>query len=159
MAIVSNAGPLIALSRIERLDILFGLYGTITVPAAVFAELTRNLTMPGATEIGTAPQIQVISVRNQREVSRLLFWLDEGESEAIVLAQELQTSLLIDERKARGIASVLGIPLTGTVGVLLEAKRSGHVSQIRPLLDDLLGAGVRLSPRLYLSALTLAGED
>lgn len=85
--------------------------------------------------------------------------LDQGESEAIVLAQELGATLLIDERKARTIAAALGIPLTGTVGVLLEAKRSGIVSQIQPLLDNMLLAGVRLSTRLYDNALKLAGES
>lgn len=159
MTVVSNAGPLIALSRIGRLDILFELYSTIVVPNAVFAEVTHDPDMPGAAEIRQAQQISVVSVAQPAQVTRLLFWLDQGESEAIVLAQELGATLLIDERKARTISAALGIPLTGTVGVLLEAKRSGIVSQIQPLLDNMLLAGVRLSTRLYNNALKLAGES
>ena len=53
----------------------------------------------------------------------------------------------------------LGIPQTGTVGILLLAKRRGLVSAVRPLLDQLTARGIRLSPRLYDEACRLAGES
>ncbi|MBI1879979.1 MAG: DUF3368 domain-containing protein [Chloroflexi bacterium] len=99
-----------------------------------------------------------MAAHDQLAVQRLLFWLDHGESEAIVLAQEMGTTLLIDERRGRAIAATLSLEITGTVGILLAAKALGQVQEVTPLLDALLAAGVRLSPRLYDEAQRQAGE-
>lgn len=88
----------------------------------------------------------------------MLFWLDPGESEAIVLAREMRITLLMDERRGRTIAEAMGLSRTGTVGILLAAKASGQVQAITPMLDALLTAGVRLSPSLYEEARRLADE-
>jgi predicted nucleic acid-binding protein len=85
--------------------------------------------------------------------------LDLGESEAIALADSLpNTLLLMDERKGRQIALSMGIRITGTLGILLQAKKLGVVVQIRPLLDGLLSANIRMSESLYRSILEQADE-
>jgi uncharacterized protein len=91
-------------------------------------------------------------------VIRLSFWLDAGESEVLVLAQEIGATAVIDERRGRNLAVALGIPQTGTIGILLAAKRAGSIPEITSLLNQLLENGVRLSPRLYEEARRLAGE-
>jgi predicted nucleic acid-binding protein len=49
--------------------------------------------------------------------------LDRGEAEVLALAEEREARLVvIDERKARRYAQRLGIPLTGTLGLLVAAK-------------------------------------
>ncbi len=70
----------------------------------------------------------------------------------------MRIPLLMDERRGRIIAEALELNRTWTVGVLLAAKASGRILVVTPLLDALLTAGVRLSPRLYEEARRLAGE-
>lgn len=65
---------------------------------------------------------------------------------------------LLPERRGRNIAMALGIPQTGTVGILLTAKKAGAIPALTPLLDDLIENGIRLSSRLYEEARRLAGE-
>ena len=159
MPVVGNAGPLIALARIECLDLLEELFGAVAIPPAVYAEVTRNPDLPGAHVLEQASWLAIHEVGDQVAVQRLRFWLDAGESEAIALAQELGALLLMDERRGRAAATALGLQVTGTVGILLAAKRRGYVSAVLPLLNALLAAGIRLSPRLYEEARRLAGES
>jgi uncharacterized protein len=156
--VVSNSGPLISLVRIDLLDLLPELFKEVVVPTAVFQELTRDLSRPGASAIRGAGWLQVRQVSDLAEVTRLSFWLDAGESEVLVLARELGAVAAIDERRGRNIATALGIRQTGTVGILLAAKQAGSISAIRPHLDKLISSGIRLSARLYEEALRLAGE-
>ena len=158
MTIVSNSGPLIALARIGQLGLLPTLYGEVIVPPTVYQEITGETDLPGAQELTQAGWLGVAEVDDQAAVQRLLFWLDPGESEAIVLAREMRSTLLMDERRGRTIAEGLGLSRTGTVGILLAAKASGQVQAITPMLDALLTAGVRLSPSLYEEARRLADE-
>lgn len=78
----------------------------------------------------------------------------------MVLAQELSADLLlIDERKARKTALQLGLPVTGIIGVLLEAKKAGLISAIKPILDQMEAVvAFRLKRSLYNAAVRAAGE-
>jgi hypothetical protein len=66
--------------------------------------------------------------------------------------------VIIDERNGRRYAKRLGLPLSGTVGVLLTAKAEGLMPALAPLIDQLLAEGLFLSPELIDRALELAGE-
>lgn len=83
-----------------------------------------------------------------------------GESEAIVLAEELGASqLLIDEKAARKVAMARKLPLIGTMGILLLAKRRGLLDSVKNVLDEMQAQGTRISERLYVQVLVLAGEN
>lgn len=158
MSVVSNAGPLIALARVGRLGLLSELYGQIVIPGAVRDEVMSDATLAGAVELASASWLRVIEVQERPAVEMLQLTLDKGESEAIILARLLDAVLLIDERRGRAIAAGLGMRHTGTIGVLLAAKRSGSVSSVRPILDQLDTVGIRISSTLRLEALRLADE-
>lgn len=158
MAIVVNAGPLISLARIGQLDLLPKLFGEIIVPAAAYREVTQDQSLPGAAAIQKAEWIRVAEVSDRAAVERFSFWLDAGESEVLVLAQELEITAAIDERRGRNIAAALGLPQTGTVGILLTAKRAGLIPLVAPLLNQLSASGVRISSRLHEEARRLADE-
>ena len=86
--------------------------------------------------------------------------MDIGEAEAIVLAVELKPDLfLLDERKGRVVASRLGIKFTGVLGILIEAKRSGLIAKVKPIMDVLIEqVGFRVSIKLYQQVLQVANE-
>lgn len=161
MIVVSNSSPLIALSIANSLDLLHVLYGTIYIPEAVFHEVViRGAGRPGATAVANTPWIVQQAPANQQIVAQLLSaGLDLGESEAIVLASEISAGLLIlDESHARTVARQRGLPITGTLGVLIAAKNAGMVAAIKPLLGQLSAAGFYISPQIIAHALQLAGE-
>jgi predicted nucleic acid-binding protein len=158
VGIVCNAGPLISLARIGRLDLLPSLFGEIIVPPAVHREVTSDDSLPGAGVLAQADWLKIAEVKDRRSVERLLSSLDAGEAEVLILARQLETTAAMDERRGRYLAAELGVPHTGTVGILLAAKQAGLVPFIRPLLDQLIARGVRLSSRLYEEACRLAGE-
>ena len=66
---------------------------------------------------------------------------------------------IIDEVKGRQYARHLGIPLTGTLGVLLLAKEEGLISAVAPLVNQLEENGLFLAPKLISKVVTLAQED
>jgi predicted nucleic acid-binding protein len=95
----------------------------------------------------------------EQRLADLLVDLDRGEAEVLALALEQQADLVIlDERLARHHARRLGLPLTGTLGVLLRAKQQGLVPSVRILVDELQRSGIWLSARVVDEALSLAGE-
>ena len=75
-----------------------------------------------------------------------------------MISNAMATMLVLDERRARAFAQRRRIEVVGTAGVLLEAKRTGVIEEVRPILDDLTTSGFRLSGRLYVAVLERAGE-
>jgi predicted nucleic acid-binding protein len=85
--------------------------------------------------------------------------LDRGEAEVLTLAVEREARLVvIDERKGRRYARHLGLPLTGTLGILLLAKEKGLVTAVGPLIEKLQASGLYLAPELVERVLILAQE-
>ncbi|MGH8290736.1 MAG: DUF3368 domain-containing protein [Steroidobacteraceae bacterium] len=165
--VVSDASPLICFSAIGRFDLLRQLYGEIVIPAAVWQEITRAPAFSSsasshqtAADARTTGWLQLATASNRPLVKQLETVLDPGEAEAIALAVERQPSLLlIDERDGRQIARALGVPLTGTLGVLLRAKTLGYISAIKPVLTELIERHqFRLHPNLVKRVLLEAGE-
>lgn len=158
--VIANTGPVSALALLDLLPILPSLYGEVLIPGAVLQELGQG---PGAelrmTRVRAEPRIRVVSLARPAS-ARLLMELHDGEAEVVSLAEERGASLVvIDEALAREYASVLGFRVTGTIGVLLRARREGHVEAVGPLLHQLRDAGYRLSARLVEWARREAGES
>lgn len=160
MIVVADATPLIALTKIGHLDLLHHLFGEVSIPEAVYAEVTLAAPhRPGADEIRQALWVHVVAIQDTMKMRYLRVELDSGEAEALVLAEELHADwILLDESKARRVATILGLPHIGTVGLLLLAKQRGYVPHVRPLLDELRAQQFRLSDRVYQATLEQAGE-
>ncbi len=161
MVVVSNASPLIGLASIGQLDLLKQLYEEIHIPEAVWCEVVVDgVGQPGADEVNEAVWIKRRGVSNRQLVLALGQDLDDGEAEAIALTVELKASLLIiDERFGRDTARHFKLNYIGLIGVLIEAKRKGLVSEVKRYLDELrMVAGFRISDRLYKRVLMDEGE-
>ncbi|MBK1703416.1 DUF3368 domain-containing protein [Halochromatium glycolicum] len=162
--VVADAGPLIALARIERLSLLASLYGPVIVPEIVLSELRLGLDRPGARVLADAVaqgdiRSHPLPPDDEVDFAQLSLVLDAGESAAIVLAQTLPSRfLLIDERRGRAIARRRAIPVVGLAGVLLAAKQRGRLDAVEPVLRALSQQGYRLSDALVAEVLRLAGE-
>jgi predicted nucleic acid-binding protein len=150
--VIADASPLIALHQIGQISLIERLFGRILIPSAVAREvspslpslpawiLARDLTQPIGSEIHRAS-------------------LGAGESETLALGLEIGATLVIlDERPARKLALVLGLPVLGTAGILLAAKRAGVIPEVRPFLDALIEHGFRISTSLRERVLADAAE-
>jgi len=155
--IVSNTGPIIALAGIGQLDLLRSLFGTVFIPPAVAAEIRDENSVKALRQ---AEWITVRPATGVLAVQLLQNELDAGESEAIVLAQEMQAELLLlDERAATRKARSIGLQTIGTLGILLLAKEQRIVRAIKPMLDELRQSGFHMSIPLYRQVLESAGES
>jgi len=160
MIVVSNTSPILNLTVPYYEGLLRDLYSEVLIPDAVASELRAiQAELQGASD-ALPPWMRTQSVASAPLVRVLHSELDLGESEAIVLALDTQADLLLlDERKARAVAARLGVRFIGLLGVLLEAKRRGHIPSVKPLLDSVIvKAGFWLGSQLYSRVLREAGE-
>ena len=161
MTIISDTTPIISLIKINRLDLLEKLFEEVLIPEAVYRELTTNALFENEAKIvKTSSFLKTSSVQNRKSLQLLqaVSGLDDGESEAIILADELKSDVLImDERKGRKVAEKLGIKITGTVGVLLQSYSENTISsdEIKTYLDQLKNSNIRLSESLIQKALEM----
>lgn len=133
MIVLSNAGPLIALSKLNRLSLLSELYGTVLVPRTVQEEVVSAQGRPDAVTARLFLQhyrwpILAASAEVLTEY-RPPVALDAGERELLTLARTLENPLLLlDDEVARSEARRLGFRLKGTLGILVQAFQSGVLS-------------------------------
>ena len=152
MAVVSNSSPLIALARIQRLDLLPVIFESVLIPEAVAREIAPSIPVPP-----TWLRIQGPNVAPPASLLRRR--LGDGEREALALAIELKADwIILDDLPARRSAEATGLNVIGTLGTLVTAKRAGLLKSIRPELDALLRTSFFLSPQLYDKLLQAAAE-
>ena len=143
-AVVANAGPLMALAKLNLLHLLKALYGRVELGRSVYDEIVvegmqggfedahtiqRFLSQEGwaPSEVSDAPQ--ALDTAN----------LDRGERDSIALALAHGLLLLIDEERGRQVANEMGVAVRGTLGVLIQAYRSGLITadQLRFYFDQI----------------------
>ena len=156
--VFANTTPLQYLHRLGRLDWLGDFYGRVVTPDAVAAELAEGRRL-GA----KVPEVRVIPWIEVRELPVPLDdfpgFIHRGEAGVITLARRSGDALiLMDDGLARAHARGLGLRITGTLGVILRAKREGRVPAVGPLLRQLQDEGFRIAPATHAEVLRLAGE-
>lgn len=155
MIVVADTTPLISLMKIDHLDLLHQLFGEVQIPSAVFEELISNSRFPNeCRQIKDSVFIKKVEVTDVNAVNllRRSSGLDAGESEAIVLSDSTNAALLLmDEAKGRQVAAQMGIPLMGTIGILIVAYKENLLSKedILQCIETLKTTGRHISNRLY----------
>lgn len=157
--VIADTSPIQYLYQIGLLDVLNVLYGQITIPEAVAGEL--NVGRAHGLSLPDVPSISWMTVKRPQGQALLPLVPDlgPGEREAIALAIETNDSLLIlDDALARKHAQLLGVAMTGTLGVLLKAKQTGHLKAVESALDHLEALGFYLDATTRSAVLKLAQE-
>ena len=155
MIVVSDTTPIISLLKINRLDLLEKSFGEVLIPNAVYEELTDDKRFAEeAKTVNAAPYIKAVPVSNPEAVRilRMATGLDQGESEAIVLADERKADLLLmDEAKGRAISGKMGIVIMGTIGLLISAYEDNLITseEARSCIDGLQRSGRHIGERHY----------
>jgi predicted nucleic acid-binding protein len=158
--IICDTSPLQYLYQLDLLHILPALSKRVIVPPAVVQELAlgraQGVSLPDVT------RLDWVSVRRPTSEPALPLVTDlgPGETQVLMLALESRDAIVVlDDALARQVAEMLDIRLTGTLGLLLDAKRANLVPTVAPLLDRLQDLRFRLAPHTRAAVLKLAGEE
>jgi predicted nucleic acid-binding protein len=156
---VVNASPLIFLSRAGHLELLRASAEHVRVPQPVADELRAR----GANDV-TANELNSrrwLEITEPPPIPPGIMQWGLGSGESAVLAECLRlpgSYAVIDDLAARKCAAALGIPVIGTLGMVLRARKQDVIPAARPVMEDLLRGGMFLSKPLLDGALALVGE-
>ncbi|MBI2569493.1 MAG: DUF3368 domain-containing protein [Candidatus Schekmanbacteria bacterium] len=149
---VVNASPLIVLAKVGHLGLLHRPGRELVLPEPVAREILAGPDHDPARQalesgFGGAP----VSVDITPAVAE---WsLGHGESAVISLALRRMATVMIDDRDARRAAKALGVPLIGTLGVVIRARAEGRIASASEVLRQVSGRGFRLDDALVAEAL------
>lgn len=156
--VVADAGPLIALSRVGLLQLINRYAASVLIPQAVMDEVQQG-------RHADAGPVLAAVVRGDFQVvpepaSALLIDppLDIGEVAVIRLALARNAEVLMDETAGRAASRRLGLPVIGTLGLLVLARQEGWIPRLAPLLRRLAAGGHYLSEPLITEALRVVDE-
>ena len=171
--VIADAGPLIGLARIGRLDLLRVLFGGVTLTAVVAAEIgidpdpdVRIHPWPGASAIAealAAGWLSIASPSGLPDIEPLNPGVDPGERSTIALALHWRAAgekvpVIMDDRCGRAEARSRGLSILGTAAVMVLAKEQGLIPACAPLLGALREEGYYLSDGLVAAVLAEVGE-
>ncbi len=157
--IVSNTGPIIALSLIDHLAILKSIFQETIISQSVHEEILQG----GHLNIGLAQykkatslyyRLQIQSIRSITSV------LDKGEASVIELAKQCHADfVLIDEKKGRKIArDVYNMNVIASARILVEAKNRGLIKNVSQALAEIKAKGYWIHDSIVNLAKEKAGE-
>lgn len=158
--LICDTSPIQYLHQLELLQILPRMAKKVFVPSAVVEQIkighSLGIHLPKLEELDWADIRRPAS----NLALPLITNLGPGETEVLMLALEMRRAVVVlDDAPARELAEILDLRLTGTLGLLLDAKKAGLVMAIRPLLEKLQSLRFRLAPRTFSAVLHLAGEE
>ncbi len=166
--VIADAGPLIALARLDLLRLLEALFDEVALVDAVAREVLDGGDFADAQRIRAALakgwlRVQTLEADLADPIDSGLTGLGAGESRSILWALQLraagiETLLLVDDAKGREAARRMRLDIIGAAGVLALARRAGLIPALRPLLEALRADGYFLSPAVVAAALRLARE-
>ena len=147
--IISDTSCFIILTKIDELELLHNLYGQIITTVDIAIEYGEVL-----------PEwVEIVDVTDKCKQQLLELQIDKGESSAITLALEIpESTLILDDFKARKVAERLGLVYTGTIGIIVKAKLKGIIPSVKPLIEKIKKTNFRISNEIELQALKEANE-
>lgn len=159
-SVVVNSTPIISLHHLGKLDLLEKMYHRVYIPYAVYEEVSVEGSYKITKEIlFSFSNFTVERVQNTEAKKYFKTALHEGEVEAMILTTELDADLcVLDDQLARSYAKLLGLTITGTLGILLKAKENKLLDKVMPLVDTLIEKEIYISTNLYRQIKVISGE-
>ena len=159
--VIVNTTPLVALCHVGQLDILKKVYGEIMIPQAVYRELSEKKESKCKKQVDASLDwIHVEKIENQMAKSMFKTQLHDGEVEVMILAKEKNADIvIIDDANAKKHAKYLKLPVTGTLGVLIKAKRQGYISELKPIIQGMIDKYIYISEKLMRLCLEQVNEE
>ena len=149
MTIIADTSCLILLYKIGEFEVLKGLYGEVIITSIIANEYGSDLPL----------RIKIIDPINLELQNKLNETINTGEASALALAIELKDcKLILDDKPARKLALDLGLIFTGTLGVLIDAKKHGLIPSIKPLFDKIELTNFHYTPEFLQRLLESVGE-
>ncbi len=142
--IVSDSTTLIILFDLKKTDLLSNIFKKVYMPSTVYKEISVKK------EIDLPLFMEVVEVEQSSDLILLKKLLDDGESEAIMLAKIMGLGLIIDERKGRKIAVNYGVKIMGLLGLIYLNIKKGYISKdaAKIFLDEAIVHGYRINKKL-----------
>jgi len=152
--IIGDSSALVALSIMDRLDLLESIFGKVYVPQAVYDEVTISH-KPQSLKLKNYLKDKIATV----DLNITQMGLGQGELEAIALYKHLNSDfLLIDDRRAKKFAQLNSVNVIGSLGVMILAKEKGLIAFIRDDVEKLISSDVFISENLINRVLASVGE-
>jgi len=131
--VIADSGAIFSLAIIGKLELLEILFDSVKIPFAVWQEITLDKTTEIYNEIDAFFKDKIMHISGFNELN---FVMDFGESESLILYNELNADfLLIDDKKARKFAENLGLNCIGTLGLLSIAKKKKLIQELKPIFE------------------------
>jgi predicted nucleic acid-binding protein len=156
---VVNASPIITLAKVEHLDLLSTLAPEFCVPEPVAEEILAGPLQDPARQ---ALHDGWGNRRSGAKIPKGILEWGLGAGESAVLAACLESEMavaVVDDADARKCAQVLGIPVLGTLGVVIRAKLRGLIPSAADVIRRLTAAGLHLESAMVTKILREIGED
>ena len=142
MTVVADSSPLVILTKLGCFDLLNKLFRRLDISAEVYHEVVvAGAGLPGATEVANAKWVEVRNLQNQADLlaAQQNYALGVGELSTILLGKELHANaVLLDDYKARKLATAEGLQVRGSVGLLETLYLRGYLTDIRATFRQLL---------------------
>ena len=147
--VISDTSTLILFQKIDEFNLLHKVYGELYTTPEIAEEFGEKL----------PDWIKIQAVSDKKYQGLLETQVDIGEASAIALASEFQDVLLVlDDLKARKLATRLKYKITGTLGVIQRAKQLAYIDKVKPLIDKLLLTDFRVAENIIEEILKINNE-
>jgi predicted nucleic acid-binding protein len=155
---ILDASPLILLHKIDFLKSMSKLSKNCLIPASVVNEIEEKNSMDDyISELSYKSKVRILK---PSPINPSIAAWDLGAGESEVLSNALgrkNTGAILDDLQARRCANIFNIPIKGTLGVILWAKKEGIIDKVKPHFDNLLKEGIRIDPELMNTLLKSVG--
>ena len=154
--VIADTGALISLGHVDHIGLIEEVFGDFYIAQAVWEELQNYENPEFNIKILNKLKERVVEIKSRNHLSMVM---DYGESESVILYEELNADyLLIDDNKARLVAESLDVNCIGSIGLLIKAKQKRLIVELKPIFEKWISIDRYFSIKLLNKILTDLGE-